>query len=150
MISNFVLDSLFVHLRPDTKPLETGHSLGDWKDELAEYGAEASAKMFIAIAPKTYMLRIFDNDGELRKSIIKCKGFSLNSQSVKALDNEETFRSVLCENTAIPLKQLQFAKNLPDRSICVRTMTKLFARTTSKRKVLADFTTEPYGTIHSK
>lgn len=115
----------------EEKP-KSGDQIGEWCDEIAKYGDGSKGKQFYGIACKSYLLCVYDNNEQLRKKILRCKGISLNSSTAMKLDTQ-TVKNVLVDGSKIHLPQLRFCKNLAQRSIEVKQIVKKFRRTEGKR-----------------
>lgn len=149
-------DSIFYLKRPNA-PIsypETGLNIGDLTDEIKDkYGDEAFISEFVSIAPKSYGLIIHRSKNDLNPiHVIKCKGLCLSSESSKHI-TIDTFRALLHgelinENgefdDKVLLKKFKIQAQKYGK-VYSYTEEKKMGFTYTKRIVLPDFTTRPFG-----
>lgn len=135
--------------------------IGGLSDELSKYKKHLNFDPYIVeivvIAPKSYGLIIVnDPDPNSEKIIdIKCKGFTISSQSSDQINFESMKSLVYGENYKIKDKEMVYldqivtrqSKIVVEKNHTVKTssVTKTMKLTYDKRKVLPDLTAVPWG-----
>ena len=116
--------------------------LGDYLGEMtSEIENGEHIVEFISAGPKNYAYRL--SNGETCCTV---KGFTLNSSALESL-NFESIKSTVCDNRTekIPIKQLKFTRNKTDWSIHTSEILKSYAFVYTKRRIINQFDTLPFG-----
>jgi len=105
----------------------------------------------IAAGPKQYAYRVRTAEGK-EEIVLKLRGFSLSYNNGQKLHLAEMRRMVTAmvkqtdNNQSVTLIYPTIVRN-PDRSIVTKTATKVYRPVYSKRRILPDFSTLPYGYV---
>lgn len=120
----------------DSLPLR-GDYMGDLTSELRE---EVYIRKFYSSGPKCYGYE--DSEG---KTCLKFKGIRLNVQNEKFL-NLESIKEAIFNGAQVQLPhQDEFVRDKYNGRIFIRPQSKLYKAVYTKRVILADFNTFPYG-----
>jgi hypothetical protein len=121
---------------------KVGDLIGDLTDELSSYGPLARCTEFVSTGPKSYGLRIEIPDKE-DHFIIKSKGITITNDT-KELVSFENLCRIVKENFKIKIPITRFKLNRFEGPI-VHKSEKTLQFTYSKRKIIQDFCTRPWG-----
>jgi hypothetical protein len=121
---------------------KVGNLIGDLTDELSSYGPLARCTEFVSTGPKSYGLRIETPDQEDR-FIIKSKGITITNDT-KELVSFENLCRIVKENFKIKIPTTRFKLKRFTGPI-VQHSEKTLQFTYSKRKIIQNFCTRPWG-----
>ena len=137
-------DSLiFISSKDDIDP-PLGSSLGQLTDEITpEFGVGSKGISFVSTGPKSYCLVIKDKK-DIKSFITRCKGFTISNETKSKI----CFKSMraLVEGSVDSI-QIDSKRFQPQKygGVKLSEITKKFQKTYSKRKIIDEFKTRPYG-----
>ncbi len=144
-----VTDSVIYLTEPgDSYHPELGSFLGQWTNELEPFGSGAYIEQFVGAGPKNYAYKVRKLDGT-SETKVKIRGFTLNYAASSKL-NLKNLRSKVFEfvkmgkihTTTIIQSQIGWSHT---REVITRDISKKYSVVYSKRWVLDDFSTVPFG-----
>ncbi len=115
---------------------------------LSEYGAGAYIEQFVGAGPKNYAYKVRKMDGSTATKI-KIRGFTLNYEAASKL-NLKNLRNKVFDFVnfrrihTTTIVQPQIGRSYT-REVITRDISKRYSVVYSKRWVLADFSTVPFG-----
>jgi hypothetical protein len=117
--------------------------------ELAEYGDGAYIEEFVSAGPKHYAYRVRKPDGGTVERI-KIRGFTLSHSTAGRLNLESLRRKVFDFveglQTCTTVEQPRIVRIADGRRVATREGVKKHRVVYTKRWVLPDFSTKPFGT----
>lgn len=133
-----------------TPTLETGNLLGDFTNELVEFGSNAYIDELVVAGPKSYGYKVVETDSGNPHFVCKVKGITLNVRNSSIINFDSLKSQVLANGTLDPL-HIEDRLFVRDNDCSIRTVKrrKQFKPTVSKRR-LVGFRTYPYGYILSE
>lgn len=150
-VAYFDTDSIIYVTRPgDTYQPKMGSFFGDMTSELAGYGDNAYIDEFVSGGPKHYGYRVRKEDGTTVEKV-KIRGFTLTHATANKLNMETLKQKVfefadgVRENNHLVVKQPRIGRTV-DRTVFTRQGVKKYRVDYTKRWLVDDFATKPYGT----
>ena len=146
----FDTDSLIFVTRPqDVYMPKLGSFLGDWTDELADYGPGSYITEFVSGGPKNYAFKVLCPTTGKTETVTKIRGFTLNYANSQHL-NFNTLRNMVklfvrngCkEHVRVYISRIERTAN---RKVVTRNTKKDYRIVYDKRVIRPDFTTVPFG-----
>lgn len=123
---------------------QMGSGVGQLADEIAPYGKDCYIAEWTCFGPKSYSYRIKrTGSDEIVQEIVKCKGL-LNKHSNSDVLNFENMKKMLFDDHVIETSATTIVRKKHFR-IETDSVTKKFQFTFTKRVVMPDFSTYPYG-----
>ena len=125
--------------------IKTGSKLGEMTDELnGGYINE-----LVAAGPKQYAFNCIQPDGSEEKTV-KVRGFSLTHDAMKKVNFDSMKQQVIeltCEVNNRTVTELSFKQIVrdPNHRILTKTVTKNYRAIYTKRRIMPDFSTLPFG-----
>jgi hypothetical protein len=139
----FDTDSVIYSTKPGEAQLELGDALGELTDEL---GGGFSIDEFASGGPKNYAYKTRDMYGNIVGGCCKVKGISLNSENAKIV-NFDSLKDLIIGGDPTKeyvLSERRIARN-KDHTVVTKTQTKTWRKVYTKRRVLPDYSTVPWG-----
>lgn len=126
-----------------------GSFLGQMTDELREYGHGSYITEFCAGGPKNYSYKVYSTMKKNYQYVTKIRGFSLTSTASKRLNFRSVKRCVFqfvksrfCKETNLVFSRIERTK---DRNVITKQICKKYRIVYTKRVILPNFKTVPYG-----
>lgn len=140
---------IFVASENDYVP-STGVSLGQFTDEVKKHGEHAYIEEFVAVAPKSYALKIRKSpDSDEYVEHVKMKGYVCNSARSKKKLNFECFKNMLFDvNSKILTTKTTSISRRKHFKIVTEKLKKKIGFTFTKRVVLENGFTLPFGHVN--
>jgi hypothetical protein len=88
-------DSVIFTQKEGEPDVETGDYLGDWTDELREYGPGAYISEFVSGGPKNYAFEVTVPTTHSKSYVVKAKGFTLNQRNLQVVNFNSMKQMVL-------------------------------------------------------
>ena len=144
----FTLLQVIYTKKPGEPDVLFGSRLGEFTNELEAFGPGARCTGFVACAPKAYALKITNDAGE-DHNIVKIKGFSLNYAASRQLNFEKMCDMMLRflagdKDQSVPLNFSSIIRT-NNRDVLTKSTLKVFRIVYTKRRILPDGRTLPYG-----
>lgn len=139
-------DSVVYSVKPGQPSLSTGTHVGELTNELEKYGTDAYISEFVATAPKSYSMKVFDPDTGKTFYDTRVKGVTLNYQNKQLINFDAMKDMVLNRGPSIATHNpTKITRNINTGQIFNVAQTKQFSFNHDKRVSRNDFSTLPYG-----
>lgn len=144
-------DSVIYISKQGLEDLPVGNYLGDLTDELEkEYGPGSYIRELVSGGPKNYGFNVFSTNTRKTHSKCKVKGITLNHANSKKVNFDTLLKLAYDKEDKGIIVEYKNIRSTQDHEIITQNGTKTVRCCITKRRVVNDFDTEPFGYVSPK